>query len=106
MEIGNRELVHLVFDKASNQLVEDGGLVVDLSRQSPLDCSTLHYVSLIALLLFIASFVVNCSLIFVFCWHRELRNAVNSFTFAIAVLNLFATIFSLPFVIVSSYNCR
>lgn len=73
---------------------------------SPVECKKLQIVAIYSILLFILSIVFNSKMVFVFLKYKELFNSLNIFIISLSVLNIFATLGELPFIIISNLYCR
>lgn len=73
---------------------------------SPVECRKLKIVAIYSAFVFVMSVTFNSKMILLFIKHKELFNSLNIFIITIAILNIFATLGELPFIIVSNFFCR
>ena len=73
---------------------------------SPISSFILNLIAFYLCAIMIASSIVNAFLFLIFIFVKELKSPINTFVFAITILNFLGTIIELPFVIGSNFACR
>ena len=77
------------------------------TESSQISCNHLNIVGHIFYLIFATSFMLNLYLLLILTkYNKSKRKPMNSLIIFQCILNLFATVFHLPFYIVSYYSCR
>ena len=75
--------------------------------EPPLECYKLRLLGIFSSLTLVLSLVFNTLLIIIFLKHKALRkNLLNTFVFAMTVLNLIGSILEFSFVIPSNFACK
>ncbi len=69
-------------------------------------CFRLSFVAYYAILLLVLSLVLNVMILGAFGRLSKIRNSIDLSIIAITVMNLIASVFELPFIIISNFACR
>jgi hypothetical protein len=107
------ENVFQKFTKKTKQVTKIQQLVKQIKmKASPIpfppevDCFYLQLIGISVALLVLSSFIFNGLLLLIFICHKNLQTPINMLVIVVAILNLIATCFSLPFVVISNLNCQ
>lgn len=72
--------------------------------ESPIKCSLLINIGLVIAFIFFSSIILNSYLILILL--RKKRDPMNKLVITVTITNFMVTIFHLPFIIISHFNCK
>ncbi len=74
--------------------------------ESPTECYKLKIVAYITVFLFLSTLLINSFLLYISIKYKVIHSSLNFFIIILLCLNLFGTIFEIPFIIISNFSCR
>lgn len=69
-------------------------------------CSRLNFLGIFCIVLFVTSILVNSAILNLILRDRSLKKTQYAFILALVSLNLFGTLFELPWIIISNFYCK
>jgi hypothetical protein len=85
--------------------INSNPIFTEPNKEDP-KCFKLNIIAIACTVLFIAGTIINGTLLFTFLRFKTLQTRGNIFVIALTILNLFGTVFELPWIIISNFYCR